>query len=527
MKSVFLLIILAFFSLETGAQGNKKPKITGQEVLTTNEDESITILMSHLKVEDPDDWFYPWGFTMTVYPGTNYTNQGHVVTPARDFSGKLIVLVTVNDGQDESSKFDLEITVNPINDKPVITGHNALSTNQNQPITIQTGDLKVSDPDNRYPDDFAMRLNPGNNYTVSGNQVVPQTGFSGMLSVNVIVNDGQADSEPYALPVEVKVVNSVPTITGQITLQVNEGESLTILLSHLTVVDDDNTYPQGFTLSVSSGENYTVSGSTVTPLPDFFGRLTVPVTVNDGKNTSKPFNLSVGITPVNDSPVITRLETEPIFYGPGAGAVSVSDALVVSDPDGDSIMYAEVGFRPAGYQMNVDKLLYTAPSNGKIRGVFDASTGVLTLLGQASPASYSSALKSVRYEGLGAGTDQTKTLYFMVNDGKSPSAALERPLVLGQAAISLDIPSGFTPNGDLANDTWKIIPLKSEEEYSNARIKVYNKSGSIVFEAVGFQNEWDGRLNGQLLPADTYFYTIDLNIEAPQGYVKGLVTILR
>jgi len=49
----------------------------------------------------------------------------------------------------------------------------------------------------------------------------------------------------------------------------------------------------------------------------------------------------------------------------------------------------------------------------------------------------------------------------------------------------------------------------------------------MVYESIGFESEWDGRLNGELLPADTYFYTIDLNINAPEGYLKGLVTILR
>jgi gliding motility-associated-like protein len=115
----------------------------------------------------------------------------------------------------------------------------------------------------------------------------------------------------------------------------------------------------------------------------------------------------------------------------------------------------------------------------------------------------------------------------MVNDGKVNSDFRERNLLYGEPAVSLEIPSGFTPNGDRANDTWKIVPIKSAGEYSNARIRVYNKSGSVVYETVGFTSEWDGRHNGVPLPADTYFYTIDLNMQSPQGYVKGIVTILR
>jgi len=527
--SIFLILVflspLHFRAIAQG--GNKKPKIVDQDILDLNEDESITILMSYLDVEDPDDWFYPWGFTMQLHAGEHYSFEGHVVTPAPDFNGELKVQVSVHDGQDESNRYDLKITVNPVNDKPVITGHTTLSTNEDQAVAILLSHLEVSDPDNKYPDDFSLALRSGNNYTVERNNVLPKNGFAGTLSVSVIVNDGELDSDIYSLPVVVKAVERVPQITGQATLQVNEDESISIQLSHLTVVDEDDSYPQGFTLQLSPGENYAVTNSTVSPAPDFYGKITVPVTVSDGKNTSKAFNLSISVNPMEDSPLISDLETEPVLYGSTVVSVPLSSKLVVSDADGDSIMFAEVGIRPESYQITADKLVYSTPANSKIKGVFDPNTGILTLLGQASPASYSAALRSVHYESIAPGSGQTKVLFMLVNDGKGDSETLERTVLFGQASVSLDIPTGFTPNGDFSNDTWKIVPLKSEEEFSGARIKVYNKAGSLVYESVGFENEWDGSMDGELLPADTYFYTIDLNINAPEGYLKGLVTILR
>lgn len=525
MRSAVVFVVFCLLSLHAAGQNNRKPKIVGQDQLSTNEDQSITILMSHLDVEDADDWFYPWGFTMAVYAGSNYSLLGAVVTPSPNFSGTLKVPVTVHDGQDESNKFDLEITVHPVNDKPVITAHATLSTNENQPITLQSGHLTVSDPDNKYPDDFTMTILPGNNYSVNGATVTPQAGFSGTLSVNVSVNDGLVDSSPYALPIEVKPVNRVPEITGQATLQTNEDQPLTILFSHLTVVDNDSNYPQGFTLNISSGPDYTFSNTTVTPAADFYGKITVPVTVNDGKNTSKPFNLVISVTPVNDIPRITDLETDPLFYTSGDLSAAITETVTVSDPDGDSIMFAEIGLRAGGYQVNADKLYFTPTDNKNIRAVFDPDKGMLTLLGQASPSSYTEAIRSVYFQTIAP--SDGKVLYILVNDGKSASEVVERTLQFGRAAVALEIPTGFTPNGDLANDTWRIVPLKSEEAYSHARIRVYNKMGALVYESIGFQNEWDGRLNGELLPADTYFYTIDLKTSTPEGYVKGLVTILR
>ena len=525
--SIFLVILLSFHLIAEAQGNNRKPKIVGQDPLSTHEDQSLTILMTHLDVEDPDDWFYPWGFTMKIYPGQNYSFDGHAVTPATNFNGSLKVQVTVHDGQDESNKYDLEITVIPVNDKPVITGHSTLSTNEDQPITIQPAHLKVTDPDDKYPDDFTISLRAGNNYSVQANTVTPRSGFSGMLSVNVTVNDGELDSDPYSLPIEIKAVARVPEITGQVALQVNEDESLTVQPSHLTVKDDDSNYPADFTLSLSPGQNYAISNATVTPAADFFGKITVPVTVSDGKNTSKPFDLSISVIPVNDIPRISDLEIDPVFYRARDTAVPVTETVTVSDVDGDSIMFAEIGIRSEGYDVATDRLVYSPGDNTRVRGVFDSNTGILTLLGQASPSRYTEALRAVHFQGIAPVSREDKVIYILVNDGKSDSEIRERNLRIGQASVSLDIPTGFTPNGDLSNDTWKIVPLKSEEQYAGVRIKIYNKAGVLVFESVGFDSEWDGRLNGELLPADTYFYTIDLNINAPEGYLKGLVTILR
>src|SRR5690606_9901059 len=80
---------------------------------------------------------------------------------------------------------------------------------------------------------------------------------------------------------------------------------ITLEPGHLTVEDPDDNYPTGFTLSVLPGENYTVSGSTVTPASDFFGDLIVPVPVIDGTFSSNAFNVTVAVIAVNDPPVIT------------------------------------------------------------------------------------------------------------------------------------------------------------------------------------------------------------------------------
>jgi gliding motility-associated-like protein len=55
---------------------------------------------------------------------------------------------------------------------------------------------------------------------------------------------------------------------------------------------------------------------------------------------------------------------------------------------------------------------------------------------------------------------------------------------------------------------------------------VYDKRGSLLYQATGFENEWDGISNGQVLPVDTYYYTIDLNLPYMKQTYKGVVSIL-
>jgi len=99
----------------------------------------------------------------------------------------------------------------------------------------------------------------------------------------------------YSVTLNVTHVNVAPVITGQLALSTTQYTPLTITFDKLLVTDPDNTYPTGFSMTIGAGANYTFSGNTITPSINFFGTLTVPVTVNDGLADSQPFNLSVTV----------------------------------------------------------------------------------------------------------------------------------------------------------------------------------------------------------------------------------------
>jgi len=931
---------------------NDAPVITGQQALTTPEDRALTLEFANLTVSDPDN-VYPNGFTMSVADGTNYSVSGRTITPDQNFNGTLTVPVTVNDGSVSSASFNVKVTVTPVNDAPVITGQNTVATTEDTPITILLTHLVVTDIDNTFPTGFSLTVQPGTNYTVgTGNRITPASNFTGTLSVSVTVSDGAASSAPFALQVAVTGANDPPVITGQNALSVQEDQSITLKLGDLTVTDPDNTYPEGFSLLITAGTNYTVSGLTITPTANFSGTLTVPVRVNDGTNNSAPYNLQIQVTQINDAPgfavianqevtensgqhkititgvtkglnensqqltwvasssntdiislpatpisfvqtattailtydvqssragtvtisitvvdngsgvapnvntytqsfTITVSETNDaptldpinpvaiqedaplqtipltgitagpqetqdltvkvesnkpalfeildvvytspqregtIRYKPAANAngsalitvtvtdsglgspppnvnfikrsftltiqpvndspvflstpiisvsvgelyeyeINVTDAdgetialtapvkpawlaftnegngkarlkgtppegvsgatpvrLSAKDPGGspvlqefnivinarpvvkpitiqsqedkvvaftlqqfrdafadadndplkeititalpkhgtmrlnggalqggesilipaasinqitytpvpeysgvdtlrwnasdgveysrnatyvniviqavndvpvvdgletdsleyevgnetprfitetfqavdvddDSLASAEVGFRRQNHNPLNDRLLFTATSN--ITAVFDSQAGILSLTGKAPLAEYTTVIRSIQYNyvDLTQLALTTKNVYITLNDGKGFSETKDRPINLIYTFKDLDIPTGFTPNGDNANDLWKISSVKGVEQFKDAEIRVYDRRGVMIYEATGFDRPWDGTYQGQRLPVDSYFYTIDLKYNRIK--YKGVVTILR
>jgi gliding motility-associated-like protein len=84
------------------------------------------------------------------------------------------------------------------------------------------------------------------------------------------------------------------------------------------------------------------------------------------------------------------------------------------------------------------------------------------------------------------------------------------------------IPNTFTPNGDGYNDRWEIRSLDS---YPGCVVEVYSTAGQLVFRSVGYNQPWDGTMNGKPLPAGTYYYVIDA--KNGRSKVAGYVTLIK
>ncbi|WP_421944356.1 T9SS type B sorting domain-containing protein [Pedobacter sp.] len=84
------------------------------------------------------------------------------------------------------------------------------------------------------------------------------------------------------------------------------------------------------------------------------------------------------------------------------------------------------------------------------------------------------------------------------------------------------IANSFTPNGDGINDTWTIPAI---DAFPDAKIKVTNRYGKLVYENNGIYSPWNGKTQGKDLPSATYYYTIYLNQDF--SIFSGWVFIVR
>ncbi len=86
----------------------------------------------------------------------------------------------------------------------------------------------------------------------------------------------------------------------------------------------------------------------------------------------------------------------------------------------------------------------------------------------------------------------------------------------------LDAPTGFSPNNSGFNDRFVI---KGLENSTHNELTIFNRQGNVVYRAVNYRNDWEGRnQSGAPLPEDTYYYI--LSVDDQYSY-KGFIVLKR
>ncbi len=253
-----------------------------------NEDSSLIFDISMSDAHDVDD-----ALTAIIQSGVNYTVNGFEIIPDQNYYGQLAVPISYTNGRDTTTTLTLAITVEPVNDIPVVLFPQQQKIKEDATIDLLVSMVTIMDPDGS---DFQLIINSGDNYTFDGTVVYPVANYNGILQVPIQVTDGVDTSSTEIITVEVQPVNDVPVILSADTVRVQQGELIVIDNSGIQMVD-----AEGDLLSVilGTGEFYDISGSEIVPEDRYVGDLAVSIRVTDGVSISEFFNVPVVISPLS------------------------------------------------------------------------------------------------------------------------------------------------------------------------------------------------------------------------------------
>jgi len=193
----------------------------------------------------------------------------------------------------------------------------------------------------------------------------------------------------------------------------------------------------------------------------------------------------------------------------GAFSVTITDANNCTETEAFSLV------SPAGLQS-------TGSSSANCAGAgTTTASATVTVTSGTAPYTYSwnDALSQTTETAGGLTMGESYTVSLIDADGCTGSETI----TVVTATCPLIIPNTFSPNGDGFNDTWFIESLVL---YTNAKVKVYNRWGDVVFQSTGYDTPWDGQFSGTNMAAAVYYYVIEVDELDPSSYA-GQLTIVR
>jgi gliding motility-associated-like protein len=310
-------------------------------------------------------------------------------------------------------------------------------------------------------------------------------------------------------------VNVAPSSTATATTPVCAGASLTLNAS--TGASYSWTGPNGFTSTLQSPviSNVTTAAA---------GTYTVVVTSTTGCTVTVPVTVAVIAQPVanagddvticaGDATTLNASGGLTYLWSPTTGLSDATIANPVASPT-DSTTYTVTVSNGSGCTATdaVNVNVWQKPVANAGADKFITQGQSVTLSGSAkgtnvsyywTPTDYLSS-STILQPVASPVDDITYTLHVVSNIGCGTEAT---DAVFVRVYKKVVVPNTFTPNGDGTNDTWAIEAL---DTYPESVTQVFNRYGAVVFKSIGYSKAWDGKYNGQDIPAGTYYYIIDL-----------------
>jgi gliding motility-associated-like protein len=435
-------------------------------------------------------------FTYTLVAGTGDTDNASFTingsslraVAAFDFETKTSYSfrLKVTDKGGLSFEKEFTITVTNVNEAPTALALSNTSVLENAASGTTVGTLAGTDADAGDTHTYTLVTGTGStdnaSFTITGTTLSTAAVFNfeakNSYAVRVRVTDAGGLSFERAFTITVIDVNEAPTLTAITDRRVyNVSTSQVVNLA-------------GITAGPETAQTTTTSVSTSNPTA--FSAINIV-------GTQIQFTLAAGIATPQDVVVTVR----------------VRDNGGVANGGVDSVVRT--------FRLGIDPMPVAAASPNLITL---GATAQLSATG-ANAVNYTwVAVGGTGIVGSGATINVrpagTTTYAVVVTNSFGYQATV--PVVLTVIVDYKLVPNNLvTPNGDGVNDRW-IIP--NIDMYPDNEVMVYDKAGRAVFAKRGYNNEWDGTVNGKKLKEDAYFYVIKFNKDGALP-IRGYVSIVR
>ena len=492
-------------ALFTLAELPNLPQAYDDQASTTEDTDLTTNLLAN---DTDDEGLNPASVTIVNSPSHGIAFSDPVTglltySPEDNFFGTDQLTYTVQNNQGlTSSPATLTITVTSVNDAPVALDDQATTpfrTILNSP-SVLTND---TDPVEGHsltatlltqPDQGTLTFFPDGSYAFAPGQFYGTTSYT----YQVCDNGHPVACDTATVTITVRspeVINQAPVAKDD---QFTTPEDMSLTANVLTNdLDPDGDFLVVTLTPVRVPERGTVvfsdNGTLVyTPTPDFFGTDQLIYEVCDNAGACDTAALTIYVAPVNDAPTaladtFATAEAQPVLGN-----------LLANDYDID--------------QDTLTVSLLLPPASGTVSLMSDGGF-------------------TYTPDDAFTGHDQ---FTYQLCDGQDPVLCSEASVTLVVSAMrTLQIPKGFSPNGDGINDTWVVPGIRA---YPNNQVTVFNRWGNIVYKVQGYDNidtVWAGQttqgvtLGSADLPDGTYFYLIRLTSDDSQSDTQHGYMILK
>lgn len=273
--------------------------------------------------------------------GGSGQNRTLTITPAANRSGQTTISITVGDANEAFTTKGFVLTVNPVNDPPLVSSLNDQTINEDNstgPIPFTVDDLE-NGPNNLTVTATSSNgsLLPNGNILIGGSgqnrsiTLTPLGNQSGQSTISLTVTDSEGGNATRQFLLTVNPVNDPPTANNDAILTAEESPVGIVLTG-----SDPDGNPLSFIILTPPSRGI-LNGSppqlSYVPNPNESGSDSFTFKVNDGSVDSPPATININIVPMNDPPVAHDQSIETLEDTP------VGITLNGTDPEGTPVSF--------------------------------------------------------------------------------------------------------------------------------------------------------------------------------------------